>query len=96
MKEHHEWAIKYITEHVEDRNPINPSGEVRTAEENQPFFMYLSFRAPHAPYSHNLTDEEIREFLPYNVFGKPGEMIGKFDEYIGNIMKTIHDLEVQE
>ena len=58
--------------------------------------MYLSFRAPHAPFSHNLTEEEIGDFLPYSIIGKPGEQIGLLDLYIGRIMKTLHDLKIAE
>ena len=58
--------------------------------------MYLSFRAPHAPYSHNMTEAEIAEFLPYSLIGKPGEQIGLLDRYIGQIMKTLHDLQIAE
>ena len=91
---HHHNAIKLITEHVQESNP-NELTE-RTGDQNQPFFMYLAFRAPHAPYSHNLTAEETANFLPYNMLGKPGEQIGLFDLYIGNIMKALHDLQVAD
>ena len=93
---HHVNAIKYITEHVTESNPIKAEGQERTADQNKPFFMYLAFRAPHAPYSHNLTAEETANFLPYNILGKPGEQIGLFDQYIGNIMKSLHDNEVAD
>jgi len=96
MKIHHEYVIKHIKEHVENHNPISPAGAVRTPEENKPFFMYIGFRAPHTPYSHNLTDAEINEFLPYSIYGKPGEAIGKFDEYVGNIMMAIHEMQIQD
>ena len=47
--------------------------------------MYLSFRAPHAPYSHNMTEAEIAEFLPYSLIGKPGEQIGLLDRYMDKL-----------
>ena len=40
------------------------------------------------------TSEESR--LPYATLGKPGEQIGLFDSYIGNIMKKLHDLKIAE
>ena len=58
--------------------------------------MYAAFRAPHAPYSHNLTAEEIADFLPYSIIGKPGEQIGLLDLYIGRIMKKLHDLAIAD
>ena len=58
--------------------------------------MYMGLRAPHTPYSHNLTLEEIQDFLPYAIQGKPGEQIGLLDMYIGQIMKTLHDLNIAD
>ena len=58
--------------------------------------MYLAFRAPHAPFSHNMTRAEIAEFLPYSLLGKPGEQIGLLDRYIGQIMKTLHELQIAD
>ena len=58
--------------------------------------MYLAFRAPHNPFSHNLTDEEVVNFLPYSILGKPTEQIGLLDRYIGNIMKSLHDMKIAE
>ena len=96
MYHHHHHAIKFIKKHVETSNPVKLEGETRLATENKPFFMYLAFRAPHAPHSHNLTAEELADFLPYSILGKPTEQIGLFDRYIGNIMKTLHDLNVHD
>ena len=49
---------------------------------NKPFFMYLAFRAPHAPYSHNMTLDEIQNSLPHSIIGKPGEQIMLLDKYV--------------
>ena len=89
-------AMKYIRNHVEEMNPVRKSGESRTGEENKPFFMYMGIRAPHSPYSHNLTQEEIEDFLPYAIHGKPGEQIGLLDRYIGEIMRTLHELDIAD
>ena len=89
-------AINFLEEHVTTFNPKMEKNAVRTADQNKPFFMYLSFRAPHAPYSHNMTDDEIRDFLPYSIIGKPGEQIGLLDNYIGQIMAKLEELEVAE
>jgi arylsulfatase A-like enzyme len=96
MHRFHKIAIDYLTEHVKAANPITPKGENK--DKNQPFFMYLSFRAPHRPSSHNLTFDENdpMEFYPHASIGKPGEQILLFDQYIGNVMKTLHDLEVAD
>ena len=96
MHRFHKVAIDYLTEHVEGANPITPDGEIK--KKNQPFFMYLSFRAPHRPSSHNLTFDENNpmEFYPHASIGKPGEQLLLFDEYIGTVMKTLHDLEVAD
>ena len=89
-------AINFLEEHVTTFNPKMEKNAVRTADQNKPFFMYLSLRAPHRPYSHNLTDDEIRDFLPYSILGKPGEQIGLLDNYIGQIMAKLEELEVAE
>ena len=68
----------------------------REAGQNKPFFMYLAFRAPHAPYSHNLTDTEIQDFLPWAITGKPGEQIGLLDNYVGQIMAKLEELKVAD
>ena len=47
MFQFHSKAIKFIEEHVWAHNPKKTTGKRRSADENQPFFMYLSFRAPH-------------------------------------------------
>ena len=96
MKLFHENAISFIDDHVKTKNPKKSPNEVRSNAENQPFFMYLAFRAPHAPHSHDLTDEEIADFLPYSILGKPTEQIGIFDRYIGNIMAKLKELEIAE
>ena len=92
----HSVAIDYLTEHVEESNPITTDGDAKT--DNKPFFLYLSFRAPHRPYSHNLTydPENPTEHLPHASIGKPGEQFSVFDKYVGNVMKTLHDLEVAD
>ena len=75
-------AVKFIKEHVEEWNPKEiTAGEERKAEKNKPFFMYLAFRAPHAPYSHNMTLDEIQNSLPHSIIGKPGEQIMLLDKY---------------
>ena len=56
----------------------------------------MSFRAPHRPYSHNMTLAERSQFMPYAIKGKSGEQIGLLDRYIGQIMKTLHDLKIAE
>ena len=43
-----------------------------------------------------MTEEEIANFLPYPVLGKPGEQIGLLDQYVGEIMKLLHDLKIAE
>lgn len=58
--------------------------------------MYLSFRAPHRPFSHNKTFEEPDDHLPYRSLGKPTEQIGIFDTYVGQIMKTLQDLDIAD
>ena len=67
MKTFHQTAIDYITEHVEANNPIKAKGEDRSDTENQPFFLYLSFRAPHRPYSHGYEFDE-GEFFKLHLF----------------------------
>lgn len=96
MHRFHQKAIDYVTDHVNDKNPVKAEGE--NLETNQPFYLYLSFRAPHRPSSHNLTYDENNptEHLPHASIGKPGEQLGLFDEYIGNVMKALHDLEVAD
>ena len=42
-----ETAIEYISEHVSTFNPVIQSGDTKTPEQNRPFLMYLSYRAPH-------------------------------------------------
>ena len=66
------------------------------SDENLPFFMYLSFRAPHRPFSHNKTFEEPDDHLPYRSLGKPTEQIGIFDTYVGQIMKTLQGLDIAD
>ena len=96
MHRFHSVAIDYITEHVESENPITTKGEEKSG--NKPFFLYLSFRAPHRPNSHNLTFDASNptEHLPHASIGKPGEQFVQFDEFIGNIMKRLHDLQVAD
>ena len=89
-------AINFIEEHVTTFNPKMAEKSVRSADKNKPFFMYLAFRAPHAPYSHNMTDSEIRDFLPYSIIGKPGEQIGLLDNYVGQIMAKLEELDVAD
>ena len=96
MHLHHHHATKFITDHVQTSNPIKLDGEERVAGENKPFFMYLPFRAPHAPHSHNMTAEQVADFFPYAIGGKPSEQVGLFDRYIGKLMKTLHDLKVAD
>ena len=47
MFQFHSKAMKFIEEHVWEQNPKIVHGKKRSADENRPFFMYLSFRAPH-------------------------------------------------
>ena len=91
-------AIEYIEEHVNKANPILEDGEERAEGKNRPFFMYLSFRAPHRPMSHDwdFDPENPHEHMPYVSFSKPGEQLGIFDEYIGDIMKKLQDLKVAD
>ena len=96
MYDHYENAMKFITEHVEENNPQKAKSEERSNTENQPFFMYFPYRAPHAPFHHNLTVEEIEKYLPYNLHGKVGEQIGLFDELIGKMMAHLHDLDIAD
>jgi len=62
-----ETAQDYISDHVKWHNPIKQNGKSREANQNVPFFMYLSFRAPHRPFSHNKTfdPEDPEDHLPY-------------------------------
>ena len=98
MKTFANTAIDYITEHVETNNPIRDDGESRSDNENQPFFLYLSFRAPHRPYSHDydFDPEDPMAHMPYTALGKPGEQLGIFDSYIGKVMKSLHDLDIAD
>ena len=93
MHRFHSTAIKYLKEHESDKNSIAKAGQKK--KNNQPFFMYLSFRAPHRPSSHNLTfdPENPTEFMPHMAFGKPGEQFYQFDQFVGNVMQTLHDLD---
>ena len=93
---HKHHAVQYIKEHVDKWNPVKPKDAERPASENKPFFMYLAFRAPHAPYSHNLTFDEIQQSLPHAIIGKPGEQIRLLDQYVGNIMQALHEKEVAD
>ena len=67
-----ETAIDYISEHVSTFNPVIQSGDTKTPEQNKPFFMYLSYRAPHRPNSHDFVYDETNpnEMMPYMEFGK--------------------------
>ena len=98
MKNFRDKAIDYITEHVNTSNPIRPEGETRIGSHNRPFFMYLSWRAPHRPMSHDweFNPAEPFEHMPYVSNGKPGEQLGIFDEYIGDIMARLHELEIAD
>jgi len=96
MYDHYENAMKFITDHVEENNPQKKKSEGRSNTENQPFFMYFPYRAPHAPFHHNLTVDEIQEYFPYAVHGKVGEHIGLFDQVIGKMMVHLHDLDIAD
>ena len=91
-------AIDYMGEHVNEHNPIKEATEARSTTENQPFFLYLSFRAPHRPYSHeyDFDPEEPDAHMPYTALGKPGEQLGLFDKYIGKVMKSLHDNKIAD
>lgn len=98
MRTFSETAQQYIREHVQTYNPKMANGNTRDAfvdektdlqeSTNQPFFMYLSFRAPHRPYSHEYVynPEDPDELMPYTTLGKPGEQLGLFDRQVGNVM----------
>ena len=94
----HETAIDYIEQHVTERNPKMMKNKKRTEKQNQPFFMYLAFRGPHMPYSHEYTFNPKRpyEHMPYASFGKSGEQIGLMDRFIGELMKTLHKLDIAD
>lgn len=70
----HKKATHFIEQHVKTFNPKMKSGTQRPKEQNKPFFLYLSFRAPHKPHSHNIsfTGDE-RDRMPYATMGKPGK-----------------------
>ena len=40
--------------------------------------------------------EDPWDHMPYTSLGKPGEQIGIFDRYVGNVMKRLHDLDVAD
>ena len=67
-----ETAIDYISEHVSTFKPVIQSGDTKTHEQNKPFFMYLSYRAPHRPNSHDFLYDETNpnEMMSYMEFGK--------------------------
>jgi len=71
---------------------------MRPPSKNRPFYMYLSFRAPHRPNSHSLDidPENPDEHMPYLSLGKPAEQIKQFDQFIGNIMNHLHQLDVAD
>ena len=77
--------MNMITKHVEKSNPIMQNGAKRNKNQNRPFFMYLSWRAPHRPMSHDWEFDQKKpwDHMPYVAQGKPGEQLGIFDEYIG-------------
>ena len=81
-------ANQYIEDHVNWSNPKKPAGTSKSGDENKPFFMYLSFRAPHRPFSHNKTFDpnDPEDHLPYRSLGKPTEQIGIFDKAIGQVI----------
>ena len=82
--------MNMITKHVEKSNPIMQNGAKRNKNQNRPFFMYLSWRAPHRPMSHDWEFDPKKpwDHMPYVAQGKPGEQLGIFDEYIGTF--SIH------
>ena len=41
-------------------------------------------------------DQNPTEFYPQAAIGKPGEQLVLFDEYVGNVMKSLHDLKVAD
>ena len=79
--------MNMITKHVQKSNPIMANGAKRNKNQNRPFFMYLSWRAPHRPMSHDWEFDQKKpwDHMPYVAQGKPGEQLGIFDEYIGTI-----------
>merc|ERR1719454_580220 len=78
-----------INDHVQKSNPITAVGEEKSG--NRPFFMYLSWRAPHRPMSHDwkFNETDPTEHMPYVAFGKPGEQLGIFDQYVGDVMRAL-------
>jgi len=72
----HKKATQFIEQHVNQFNPRLKMGAKREKLKNKPFFLYLSFRAPHKPYSHNVsfTGDDI-DRMPYATLGKPGKKI---------------------
>ena len=60
--------------------------------------MYLSFRAPHRPNSHSLDidPKNPNPHMPYLSLGKPAEQLKQFDQFVGNIMKKLHDLQIAD
>ena len=98
MKTFRDKAIGMITNHVKSKNPKMTDGDDRTDQQNQPFFMYLSWRAPHRPMSHDweFDPNDPHDHMPYVSFSKAGEQLGIFDEYMGDVMKTLTDLDVAD
>ena len=98
MKTFRDQSIKMIKEHVRDHNPIISNGDPKQAGKNQPFFMYLSWRAPHRPMSHDwdFDPNNPTEHMPYVAFGKPGEQLGIFDRYVGDVMKTLEQNQIAD
>ena len=98
MKTFRDKAIGMITSHVQKSNPIMSDGDERSNQQNQPFFMYLSWRAPHRPMSHDweFDPKDPHDHMPYVSFSKAGEQLGIFDEYMGDVMKTLTDLDVAD
>ena len=68
------------------------NGAKRNKNQNRPFFMYLSWRAPHRPMSHDWEYDPKNpwEHMPYVAQGKPGEQLGIFDEYIGTYIILLY------
>ena len=80
MKTFRNAAIGMINAHVAESNPdLNP-GQVKNS--NRPFFMYLSWRAPHRPMSHDWDFDPAnpQEHMPYVAFGKPGKLLSNYFE----------------
>ena len=88
----YEKTKQYIEEHVRDYNPVLKNGEERPEGKNHPFFTYLAFRGPHAPYANEFEFDPKNPTagLPHASFGKFGELLWVFDKFIGRLGKVLY------